>query len=1215
MKGLSKALLTLLLYGCIFGIITMGSVKSFHLDLERKRSQYFERESNEIQVAYRAITDTYGLSALSFYREMLDKRQIFSILQKAATADETQRAELRNQLYEKLLPSYINLQEQYAILLNIYLPDATLFLPMHDGGTVHKQSPEQRYSIRKAAEQEYPYDGFEVSNAMPAYRYIAPIMYQGHHIGTAEIGISLEGLREQLERQLFKPFIFLFTEEAINGRPFQDQYTQSEISDHYLSETRDLFLHPMMAHFIQRYDIEEDINPEDIRDVQHYIKQKIAPKLEKQKAFAIALQPEWLVFDKEDTVMAFLPISDFEGKHIAYLASYRMDQTLDGYSAEFFRKSLTAAVVIFLVLLFIFILKRSRSRMRQSRDRLQRITDNLFEGLCVLDEKNDINFVNPAAERLLHYSRKELLGKNLHCILYYHGQDACAKDGKQQCPICQNITQGLAYQSSDHVLITKEQKSFPANLTVSPLLKKEKVEGAIVVFQDITEHKRAENALKASERYNRLIIETMNEGLAAFDKERCFTYVNSRFCHMFGYSRQDVLGRPLENVLDEHNCRIVLEKITSGLQHRKIVAPYELELHKKNGALVSTIVAPQHIMDEEGNFTGGVVVLTDISNLKRAEQELREAKAFTESILHNVPEVIYSMDHEMNLNFIGPKCLQMTGYSPEEFMQDCHLLKKLIHPEDRERLIASRKILKQGDITSGEFRLIKRDGTQIWVHQSATPTLNKEGRLSRVDASLYDITELKTAEQALAEERTLLRTLLDTIPDSIYMKNRSGRYIMLNKAFVKAFKKEREEELLGKTVFDLLPKHEANLISDLEQRILRKETQMISEEILLDIDGKTIWLSKTSVPFHNQSGELIGILGLNRNITEAKQAEEVLVDMNIELKETLEHLKRTQSQLIQSEKMAALGQLIAGIAHEINTPLGAIRASIGNITYALQETARTLPPLLGKLPQDLQKNFFALVELASHTEQTRSSREERRMRSELRQELEHLHIENADAFADTLVDMGLSSHDIGDFLSLLQHERAEEILQAAYNIVVQHHNSENIITATERASKVVFALKTYAHYDHSGQKVRADVTEGLEMVLTLYHNHLKHGIEVVKHYEEVPFIPCYPDELNQVWTNLLHNAVQAMEGRGTLELEVSQQNSHVCVQITDSGCGIPEDVQAKIFEPFFTTKSAGEGSGLGLDIVKKIIDRHHGTIDVASVPGRTSFSVNLPLEN
>ena len=140
----------------------------------------------------------------------------------------------------------------------------------------------------------------------------------------------------------------------------------------------------------------------------------------------------------------------------------------------------------------------------------------------------------------------------------------------------------------------------------------------------------------------------------------------------------------------------------------------------------------------------------------------------------------------------------------------------------------------------------------------------------------------------------------------------------------------------------------------------------------------------------------------------------------------------------------------------------------------------------------------------------------------------------------------------------------------------------------------------------------------LHIYLFLYHNQLKHGIEVLKHYDDVPSILCYADELQQVWTNIVHNAIQAMGGHGTLEICVSQSigssgRQCIVVSIGNTGPPIPEDIQERIFEPFFTTKSSGEGSGLGLDICRKIINKHHGTITIESRPGRTTFYVWLPI--
>jgi signal transduction histidine kinase len=330
-----------------------------------------------------------------------------------------------------------------------------------------------------------------------------------------------------------------------------------------------------------------------------------------------------------------------------------------------------------------------------------------------------------------------------------------------------------------------------------------------------------------------------------------------------------------------------------------------------------------------------------------------------------------------------------------------------------------------------------------------------------------------------------------------------------------------------------------------------------------------------------------------------------------ELSQALENLKATQQELVQSEKMAALGQLVAGIAHEINTPLGAIRASIGNIVDGLNESVQQLPQLLQKLSLEQQRNFFTLLETALKNKKNLTSREERKIRRQLRNQLEEKEIENADEMADTLVDMGIYG-EIDSFVSLFQSQHNPLILQMAYHLTMQQIHSQNILTAVERASKVVFALKSYARYDSESEMVKAKVTDGIDVVLTLYYNQLKHGIEATTHYQETPEILCYPDELNQVWTNLLHNAIQAMANQGILEISVAQQNEYIVVQITDSGKGIPADIQARIFEPFFTTKPAGEGSGLGLDIVQKIIDKHHGKIEVESQPGKTTFRVYLP---
>jgi signal transduction histidine kinase len=312
--------------------------------------------------------------------------------------------------------------------------------------------------------------------------------------------------------------------------------------------------------------------------------------------------------------------------------------------------------------------------------------------------------------------------------------------------------------------------------------------------------------------------------------------------------------------------------------------------------------------------------------------------------------------------------------------------------------------------------------------------------------------------------------------------------------------------------------------------------------------------------------------------------------------------------------MAALGQLIAGVAHEINTPLGAIRSSIGDIATTLDQTLEQLPAFFHSLSEERQKDFFALLKQARDKNVTLSSREKRKLKRTLAEVLKKHYVQNARKIADTLVDMGVYDN-FHLLLPLFQDPEHSRILKMAYELSGLEESTNTIMTATDRASKVVFALKTYARYDQSGEMVKADIKEGLETVLTLYYNQLKHGVEVIRHYEELQPILCYPDELNQVWSNLIHNALQAMNYKGRLTVSIEKSDNQAVVSITDTGTGIAEEIKQKIFKPFFTTKPAGEGSGLGLDIVKQIIEKHQGQITIESEPGNTTFHVWLPIKN
>ena len=319
-----------------------------------------------------------------------------------------------------------------------------------------------------------------------------------------------------------------------------------------------------------------------------------------------------------------------------------------------------------------------------------------------------------------------------------------------------------------------------------------------------------------------------------------------------------------------------------------------------------------------------------------------------------------------------------------------------------------------------------------------------------------------------------------------------------------------------------------------------------------------------------------------------------------------------EAQLQQNDKMASLGELIAGVTHEINTPIGAIKSSGASITEALSDALSQLPPLLQSLDASSTHLFLQLILQANTPKTPVSSREERTIVKATTEKIDAAGIEQPRQKAVVLVNLN-AHHQLETFLPLLQHPHTERILETASNVAIAISSAKNINLAVERVAKIVLALKSFSRFDQSAEKIDANLAEGIETVLTIYQAQTKHGIEIVRNYDDMPDLNCLPDELIQVWTNLIHNALQAMNHQGTLTLTVRKHGNEAVVSVGDSGCGIPEEIRSKIFDVFFTTKPAGVGSGLGLDIVKKIIEKHQGRIDVQSEVGiGTTFSVYLP---
>jgi PAS domain S-box-containing protein len=499
-----------------------------------------------------------------------------------------------------------------------------------------------------------------------------------------------------------------------------------------------------------------------------------------------------------------------------------------------------------------------------------------------------------------------------------------------------------------------------------------------------------------------------------------------------------------------------------------------------------------------------------------------------------------------------------------------------------------------------------------------------------------EINERKQIEEKLRanEESMLLASLLyKNSSEAMTVTDAKGLVLSVNPAFTRVTG-YTEEEVIGKTPKVLKSGRQdfefyANMWQQLDS-IGHWQGELWNKrkngEFYLE------WLSINTI--FNEDRIPYRRVALFSDITERKRAEEAFQEllrkqllMNQELSEKTrdlddayqqllqshQQLQTTQVHLVQSEKMAALGQLIAGIAHEINTPLGAISSSATNIQNLLEQTLTIMPPLFQTFsPQECCEFLLILGKSLNTDTGALSAKEKRQKRRDLINQLDNA-IDDIDSIADTLVDMGIYD-DVDNIMDLLQKTNGREVLELAYKLSELKKGAQTINVATERASKVVFALKSYAHQDNSDVKVLTHITQGVDTILTLYQSQIRQGIELVKNYaDKLPAIYCYPDELNQVWTNLIHNSLQAMDNKGTLTIGIQQTDEYIAVSIQDSGKGIAPENKEKIFDAFFTTKAAGEGTGLGLHIIKKIIDKHAGRIEFESQPGCTVFSVFLPI--
>jgi len=320
----------------------------------------------------------------------------------------------------------------------------------------------------------------------------------------------------------------------------------------------------------------------------------------------------------------------------------------------------------------------------------------------------------------------------------------------------------------------------------------------------------------------------------------------------------------------------------------------------------------------------------------------------------------------------------------------------------------------------------------------------------------------------------------------------------------------------------------------------------------------------------------------------------------------------------QQAKLISLGTLSAGLAHELNNPAAAVRRNVQNLEVILQQ----LPILALKLHASEiageQMTFLRNLYQQALASSQKLPQLDPLARSESEDAvsdwLDMHNVARSWQLAPTLLAAGLDVDCLNEIAAHVEPKCLEDVLTWLEATLTGTKLLEEIKISSVRISELIQSMKDYSYMDQAPLQ-EIDVHEGIESTLTILKHKLKYGVTIKREYGDLPKISAYGRELNQVWTNLIDNAIDAMQGKGELAIRTFSERQQVVVEIGDTGAGIPPAVQSRIFEPFFTTKGVGAGTGLGLDITRRlVVQRHHGDICFESRPGETKFRIRLPIQ-
>ena len=652
----------------------------------------------------------------------------------------------------------------------------------------------------------------------------------------------------------------------------------------------------------------------------------------------------------------------------------------------------------------------------------------------------------------------------------------------------------------------------------------------------------------------------------ACDSAWTMTFLSDGIEDISGYLASDFINnrvRSFGSIIHPQDRGKVEDSIWQSISTKQ---PYvtEYRIVRGDGKITWVYDKGQAIFDREGKILYLDGVMLDITQQKETEAELRRTQAFLDSVVQNLPVGVFIKDaQKLQINYWNKASEELFGYSKEEVLgkNDYDFM-----PEARGNNLRSkdRQILQAAKLVDiPETSIITPHQGERIIHTKKVPLLDERGILQHLLIICEDITERKRAEEALRESESHYRYIVETASEGVWLFDPESKTTFLNSRTAQMLG-YKVEEILGKSLFQFIDEESHQLA----QNYLNRRHQGIQERYDFKFrrqDGSSLWAIVSATPIFDPRGQFVGVLRMITDISERKRTEGALLESkcklkakNTRLKQTLNKLQQTQTQLIQNEKMASLGQMVAGIAHEINNPICFID---GNIVYADQYASDLL-----HLLELYRKHYPEPV-------------------PEIKDEIE-------------TIDLDFLATDFPKLLKSMK-EGANRIRQ--------------IVISLRNFSRLDEAEIKQVHIDEG-------IDSTLLILQHRLKKGLQHQeIQVEKNYGELPLIECYAGALNQVFFHILNNAIDVLESQPqprkiTISTEIETRES-IIIRIADNGCGIPETIQKRIFDPFFTTKPIGAGKGLGLSISHSIIiDKHGGKLTCNSTVGKgTEFAIALPI--